>query len=92
MNITCVSVLGMEGAICINDDSCVDQLVCDGKRSICREKSKNEEREFCSDENVLCKEGEGDCDRDEECEGSLVCGVHNCPNGTVKNCCTPPEV
>ena len=83
----------MEGAICSTDDSCVDQLVCDGKRRICRERSRNKEREFCSDENVLCKEGEGDCDSDEECEGTLVCGESNCPNGrTNLDCCTPPEV
>ena len=27
-----------------------------------------------------CKEGQGDCDNDTECEGSLVCGHMNCVN------------
>ena len=87
MDIICVSVLGMEGAICTTDDSCVDQLVCDGKRRICRERSRNDEHEFCSDENVLCKEGEGDCDSDGECEGGLVCS-QPCPSGPSNmECC-----
>ena len=36
----------------------------------------------------LCKEGEGDCDEDSECEGSLVCGHLNCANTTITDCCT----
>ena len=41
---------------------------------------------FCS--LTLCKEGEGDCDDDTECEGSLVCGHLNCINSTITDCCT----
>ena len=37
---------------------------------------------------TLCKEGEGDCGMDSECEGSLVCGQMNCANSTLKHCCT----
>ena len=36
----------------------------------------------------LCKEGEGDCGMDSECEGSLVCGQMNCANITLQHCCT----
>ena len=38
--------------------------------------------------NSLCKEGEGECNSDSECEGSLVCGHMNCINSTLQNCCT----
>ena len=38
----------------------------------------------------LCKEGQGDCIMDSECEGSLVCGNNNCANSTLINCCTKP--
>ena len=37
---------------------------------------------------TLCKEGEGDCGMDSECEGSLVCGHMNCANNTLRPCCT----
>ena len=36
----------------------------------------------------LCKLGEGDCDKDSDCEGSLVCGDDNCPWGDGDDCCT----
>ena len=36
----------------------------------------------------LCKEGEGDCIVDSQCEGSLVCGHMNCANTTITDCCT----
>ena len=39
---------------------------------------------------ILCKEGQGDCTIDSECEGSLVCGNNNCANSTLINCCTKP--
>ena len=37
---------------------------------------------------TLCKEGEGGCSSDSECEGSLVCGSNNCANSTLQHCCT----
>ena len=38
-----------------------------------------------------CKEGEGDCDDDAECEGDLVCGINNCAwNSTFDDCCAKP--
>lgn len=38
---------------------------------------RNETRECCSREKP-CKEGQGDCDDDDECKGDLVCGSNNC--------------
>ena len=38
----------------------------------------------------LCKLGEGDCDKDSDCEGSLVCGQDNCPWGDGDDCCMMP--
>jgi len=35
----------------------------------------------------FCKEGEGDCDSDDECEGRLVCGKGNCTWGKGRDCC-----
>ena len=40
---------------------------------------RNETRECCSVSSP-CKEGQGDCDTDEECRGDLVCGRNNCGN------------
>ena len=42
-----------------------------------------------------CGEGEGDCDNDGECAGSLVCGSDNCswnpdPNDNWDDCCEDP--
>ena len=47
---------------------------------ICRQ------NDFCA--KTPCGEGQGDCDDDTECEGSLVCGHMNCMNSTVSDCCT----
>ena len=42
----------------------------------------------CSQES-LCTLGEGDCDNNAECEGSLVCGRENCASGSSGlDCCT----
>ena len=44
------------------------------------------ENNFCT--KIPCGEGQGDCDDDTECEGSLVCGHMNCMNSTISDCCT----
>ena len=46
------------------------------------------QNDFCA--KTPCNEGQGDCDDDTECEGSLVCGHLNCMNNTVSDCCTKP--
>ena len=38
---------------------------------------REQNRECCSKKNP-CKEGQGDCDDNFECEGDLVCGRNNC--------------
>ena len=42
-----------------------------------------------------CGKGEGDCDQDNDCAGSLVCGENNCgwgmdPGGNLDDCCEEP--
>ena len=39
-----------------------------------------------------CREGEGGCGHDDECEGSLVCGEDNCPWGGGEDCCRQPTI
>ena len=41
---------------------------------------------FCAE--IPCGEGHGDCDDDDECTGSFVCGHLNCANNTISDCCT----
>merc|ERR1711992_526723 len=51
-------------------------------------------RECCSSSKP-CGLNEGDCDKDSECSGSLVCGKNNCPSPFPSNadCCEAgPEV
>ena len=41
-----------------------------------------------------CKEDEGDCDSDSDCESGLVCGTDNCPSGfpsSAYDCCYKPS-
>ena len=42
--------------------------------------------DFCA--KFPCKEGQGDCDNGNECEGSLVCGHMYCANSSITDCCT----
>ena len=54
---------------------------------------------YCS-ETHPCDEGEGDCDNDRECDGSLVCGKNNCNTdfdldydvSVNMDCCRQPRV
>ena len=40
-----------------------------------------------------CDEGEGDCDRDSDCSGSLVCGNNNCRGGRYgMDCCEQSNI
>ena len=61
----------------INTGPCTSTYQC-----LCR---KND---FCA--KFSCGDGQGDCDNDTECEGSLVCGHMNCVNSTISDCCTQP--
>lgn len=39
----------------------------------------NGDKDFCNDVNATCDQGEGDCDSDSQCTGTLVCGNNNGP-------------
>ena len=60
---------------------------CSPRDDVSWQKEGNEE---CCSEEGPCKVGEGDCDRDSDCEGSLVCGTDNCPWGDEDDCCMIP--
>ena len=32
----------------------------------------------CCQPDNTCREGEGDCDKNEDCDGDLICGTNNC--------------
>ena len=62
---------------CTNDIDCLTGMVCEGSKSYCRLKSDNTDSTLCMGK--LCREGEGGCHSDSECDGSLVCGrTDNC--------------
>merc|ERR1712080_707277 len=44
----------------------------------------------CCTPDTRCKEGDGDCNNDLECEGDLVCGKDNCAWGGSDDCCEKP--
>ena len=73
---------------CTMDTDCYGGMVCDSKQNLCRTKSKNTDYSFCSNDGIICKEGEGGCDSHIDCEGTLLCGTANCPSGlSDMNCC-----
>ena len=53
------------------------------------------EEDFCMFENP-CGVGQGDCDSNDVCQGSLVCGLNNCPESlgydSTDDCCYKPSV
>ena len=87
---------------CSSDSDCEGSLIC-GAGGCAWESGRDCCRQFCDDQydggqdnccsdlpGGLCREGEGDCDDDSECEGDLVCGVDNCPWDTPfsgQDCC-----
>ena len=51
----------------------------------------------CCTSSYPCKLGGGDCDKDDDCEGSLVCGIDNCQDfnpaaGSNYDCCIEPGI
>ena len=61
-------------------------MVCDGTGTI------RDTVECCTKEHK-CGIGEGDCDKDEECEGNLICGKNNCKShfSYDADCCYEPK-
>ena len=71
---------------CTTDIDCLSGMVCDGRKSYCREKSDNSDGTYCM--GIVCRKGEGGCRSDSECDGSLVCGSDNCAFATTNmDCC-----
>ena len=80
---------------CNNNADCPSNLICDGNLKTCRKHARDQsyQSNFCGLYGRLCQEMEGDCDHDNECEGSLECGSDNCnqydyPPGA--DCCSVP--
>ena len=44
----------------------------------------------CCTKSKPCNVGDGDCDNDNQCAGSLVSGTDNCPWGGGDDCCMDP--
>ena len=84
---------GDEGQSCLVDDDCERWLVC-GFDHTCRHPCHGSSR-CCGGHGLegYCKEGEGSCDKDSECEGSLVCGTSNCAwiSHYYDDCCMQPS-
>jgi len=70
----------LENGACNTNADCQGLLICDGNLKKCRKESTagSYNPSFCSQSGRLCQLGEGDCDSDRECAGSLKCGVDNC--------------
>merc|ERR1719318_477414 len=79
---------------CDNSKQCIGSLVCGynncawgGTDDCCKHMRCKGKDDGCCTKDKPCDEGEGDCDDDTECRGSLVCGKDNCPWGDDDDCC-----
>ena len=81
---------------CDSDDECMDKNICGTNN--CPEILGFESNVDCcytpllGDENFCqvefpCSEQEGDCDSNDECQGSLLCGLKNCLAYNGSDCC-----
>ena len=71
---------------CHYDSDCINQE-CDTEIKGCRLDSYSTHWSRCSQQSP-CNDGEGDCDQDGECEGSLVCGNNKClSRPSTMDCC-----
>ena len=64
---------------CANDSDCLNQE-CRSEVNQCSLDSYSTDWSLCND-NAPCLEGEGDCDENEDCIDSLLCGSNNCESG-----------
>ena len=72
--------------ICTYDSDCLNQE-CNTDIDQCRLDSYSTDWSKCSQDSP-CSDGEGDCDNDWECKGSLVCGNDECGSGPSNmDCC-----
>jgi len=78
---------------CDSDDECAGSYVCGkdncpwGDKDDCCSLRCSGENDGCCTKEKPCNVGEGDCDSDNQCAGSLVCGEDNCPWGDGDDCC-----
>ena len=83
------------------DSDCAGDLVCGkdncpwpAKRRMdcCKEKDCNPSKNdwHCCSASKPCVNGQGDCDKDSDCYGNLVCGDNNCGRGKLDCCMWPP--
>ena len=77
-----------------NDTDCDDVTCehCDPVKAICQwQPKKCTGDDSCCTDSEKCGVGEGDCDYDSDCHGSLKCGHNNCPQvvtfGSGDDCC-----
>ena len=71
---------------CANDSDCLNQE-CRTEVNQCHLNSYSTDWSRCT-HNTPCHEEVGDCDENEDCKGSLVCGSNNCKNGpSGLDCC-----
>ena len=86
---------------CDSDDECMDNYICGTNN--CPEILGFESNVDCcytsllGDENFCqvefpCGEQEGDCDTNDECQESLVCGLKNCLAYNGSDCCYQPTI
>jgi len=81
----CEKECELDNQVC-EDEKCKCKkgfTVADGK---CTEWASN----FCAGADAKCGKGDGDCNDDKDCAGDLVCGVNNCPNRPLADCCVDP--
>ena len=94
----CVIIISAEGHSCRRSEDCGNSIfrVCDYSR--CRRRAPFVEdstslEKFCSSNRRTCKEREGHCEKDDDCNRGLKCGVRNCPDSfpyPYANCCYKP--
>lgn len=99
---TASSTCGVGEGDCDNDNDCTGDLVC-GKDNCgngfpklfdcCIKPKKCSGIDWsCCKPSSTCGYGEGDCDKDQDCDDGMVCGKDNCGPGfpSVFDCCTYP--
>ena len=81
-----------DGLFC-GSNNCADSLSFDSDVNCCYQPTMGDEN-FCAS-GIPCREDEGDCDSNSECQSDLFCG-YNCPASlgfdTEVNCCTNTQL
>ena len=69
-------------------------LLCLVPPTVCSGKNSSLRYDDCCSPSNRCPKDFGDCDDDEDCQGSLKCGRNNCPPGFSQDddCCQEGDV